>query len=712
MVSCLFSCTNDNLRLEKYSTWSHYGGSPEMIRYSSLTEIDTSNVQNLQPLWAYTSGDADTAAFSQIQCNPIIVENTVYGVNPKMKLFAISAEMGEEKWVFDPLENQMIENPGSFHNMINSRGVAHWSDGKGDNRIFFNAGSNTFCLNTKNGKPIPSFGKGGYISLNEDLGGDFSEYFVVATSPGIIYKNLFIVGTRVDESPPAAPGHIRAYDVKTGSLVWRFHTIPKPGEAGYETWEDPEAYKYTGGANAWSGFSLDEKRGVLYVPLGSASYDFYGGKRKGQNLFANCLVALDAATGNRIWHYQTVHHDVWDKDLPTPPALVTITRNGLKTDAVAQPTKSGYLFVLDRETGKPLYEVEEIQVDTDSKLVGEKLWPTQPIPKNPKPFARQNLSANDINPFVSTEEQNLLRNQLTEYRKGSPFLPPGQHSSVIFPGYDGGAEWGGPAYDPVTGIIYINSNEMAWIMTMVENDLPKIIEDPYPIAGQKLYNRHCLSCHRTDRMGAGNVPTLVGIDSKYSQEEVVGIISSGRNMMPSFNRLSEEEKNVLGYYIRNELFPERIFTSIPSKEDTIHHVPYYMDGYNKFLTEDRLPAISPPWGTMNAIDLNTGEFVWKIPFGNEPLLAEKGITGTGAENYGGPVVTAGGLVFIAASKDGYFRAFNKYSGEELWKYKLPAPGFATPAIYEINGKQFVLIACGGGKLGTRSGSKYLAFGLD
>ena len=711
VVVFLISCQDSANEKTNYRSWEHYGGSPEMIRYSSLNEVDTSNVQSLKPVWTYHSGDADTSAFSQIQCNPIVIGTTVFGINPKMKLFALNAVTGHELWVFDPLEKQMIENPGSFHNMINGRGLAYWSDNSGDNRIFFNAGSNTYCINADNGKPVLSFGINGCISLNEDLGGNYTDYFVVATSPGIVYKNLLIIGTRVGESPPAAPGHIRAYDVKSGNLVWRFHTIPKPGEFGYETWEDPSAYLHTGGANAWSGFSLDEKRGYLFVPLGSASYDFYGGKRKGQNLFANCLVALDAATGTRIWHYQTIHHDVWDKDLPTPPALVTINQNGKKIDAIAQPTKSGYLFVLDRETGKPLFPVEEIPVDTFPALSGEKLWPSQPVPVIPAPFARQTLTDEDINPYVSAREQESLRATFSNHRKGNPFLPPGLHSSVIFPGYDGGAEWGGPAYDPESGFIYINSNEMAWIMTMVENDLPKIIEDSYPVAGEKLYQAYCSSCHKKDRQGAGNVPTLVGLESKYSQQEVVGIISSGRNMMPSFNRLSDEEKNVVAYFIRNELLPEKIYRSVPNKKDTIHHVPYYMDGYNKFLTEDRLPAIGPPWGTMNAIDLNTGKYVWKIPFGDEPLLAQQGITGTGAENYGGPVVTAGGLVFIAAAKDGYFRAYNKYTGAEVWKYKLPAPGFATPAVYEVSGKQFVLIACGGGKLGTRSSDVYLAFSI-
>jgi quinoprotein glucose dehydrogenase len=682
-----------------------------MIRYSSLNEVDTSNVQTLAPIWTYNSGDTDTASYSQIQCNPLVINNVLYGVNPRMKLFALDAESGEELWVFDPLKNTMIDRPGYFHGMVNSRGLAYWSDGKGDKRIFFNAGANIVCIDAQKGTLISSFGNEGMVALHENLGKDYAQYLVIATSPGIVFQNLLIIGTRVNERPPAAPGHIRAYDVKTGEMVWRFHTIPQPGEEGYETWDDPEAYTHIGGANAWSGFSLDVERELLFVPLGSASYDFYGGKRTGQNLFANCLVALEARTGKKVWHYQTIHHDVWDKDLPTPPALVTLDHKGRKIDAVAQPTKNGYLFVLNRETGEPIYEVEEINVDSASTLPGEKLWPTQPIPTIPKPYARQSLSEEDINPYITLEEQSTLRKEFSSYRKGNPYLPPGLRTSVIFPGFDGGAEWGGPAYDPETGFIYINTNEMAWIMTMLENDLPKKIMAPYPEAGKALYSRHCSSCHRTDKAGASNVPTLIGIESKYSQQDLIGIIGSGRNMMPAFKMLSEEEKEIISYYLRNELFPDRTYTSIPTKEDTIHHVSFVMDGYRKFLTEEGLPGISPPWGTMNAIDLNTGESVWKIPFGNEPALEEKGITGTGAENYGGPVVTAGGLVFIAAAKDGYFRAYNKFIGQELWKYKLPAPGFATPAIYEIEGRQYIVIACGGGKLRTVSSDQYVAFAL-
>ena len=532
------------------------------------------------------------------------------------------------------------------------------------------------------------------------------------TSPGVIYKNLIILGTRVDEAPPSAPGHIRAYNIVTGKLQWIFHTIPQPGEFGYETWEDKDAWKHIGAANTWSGFSLDEKRGILFAPTGSAAYDFYGGKRKGSNLFANCLLALDAATGKRIWHFQFMHHDLWDKDLPTPPALITLTKDGKQIDAVAQTTKNGMVYVFERETGKPIFDIDEVPVDTVSYLVGEKVWPTQPIPQKPAPFVRQTITENDINPYLSDSVQAQLKRDLNSYRHGNMFMPPGTTPSIILPGYDGGGEWGGPAFDPQTGMLYVNANEMAWIMKMNENkiELPK--KESWLQAGERLYKQSCLVCHGADRKGTGNNPTLINIKSKYKPEEFIGLVTNGRRMMPAFKQLREEEVNALASYIL-EIKAEHSqeFKVGVTKIDTVNFMPYKMAGYNKFLSPDGYPAISPPWGTLSAINLNTGEFVWKTTLGEYEELKARGVPPTGTENYGGPVVTAGGLVFIAASSDSKFRAFNKATGKIVWEYQLPASGFATPAVYELNGKQYIVIACGGGKLRTKPGDAYVAFAL-
>ncbi len=696
-----------------YTSWSHYGGSPEMIRYSTLTQIDTNNVTQLQPAWTYATGDADTIAHSQIQCNPIMVNGVLYGVSPQMKLFAVDAATGKEQWVFNPNAPTPWDSArASFHIMVNIRGIAYWSDGKDDARLFYTAGSITYAINTKDGKPIPSFGDSGHIDLHNDLDRESRHLLVTATSPGMVYKDLLIMGTRLDEGPPAAPGHIRAYNVRTGKREWIFHTIPYPGEPGYETWEDKDAWKHVGGANAWSGFSLDEKRGLLFVPTGSAVYDFYGGKRLGANLYANSLIALDAATGKYKWHFQFMHHDLWDKDLPTPPALVTLNIDGKKVDAVAQPTKNGMVYVFERETGKPVFDIKEVPVDTVSLLAGEKPWPTQPIPTKPAPFVRQSLSPNDINPYLPDSSKQKIKAQMAGFRWGNMFTPPSQQPQLIFPGYDGGAEWGGPAFDPQTGLLYVNANEMAWILQMRENKFEAPKKETYLQAGKRLYALHCEVCHAADRKGTGNNPTLIGVNQRYSLDSFIRHVNTGRRMMPAFAHVPEEDKKAIASFVLEQVKEQnKPYVRPLTKEDSVHWMPYHMMGYTKFLSPEGLPAFTPPFGTLNAINLNTGELAWKVPLGEYDEFKKAGAAPTGTENYGGPVVTKGGLVFIAASRDGKLRAFNKYTGKLLWEYTLPAPGFATPAMYELNGKQYLVIACGGGKLGTRSSDKYVAFSL-
>ena len=694
----------------RYNDWTVTGGSKQAIRYSSLNEIDSSNVNQLKIAWEYHSGDADTAKHSQMQCNPIIVNGVMYVTSPRLRLIALDAATGNEKWVFDP---DTINKDKEFNHFIlnNNRGVTYWEDAD-DKRILYTAGFMIYAVNALNGKMITSFGNGGRIDLHEGLGRDVKELYVAATSPGIIYKDLYILGSRVDEGPAAAPGHIRAYDVRTGQLKWIFHTIPQPGEFGYDTWEDPEAWKHIGGANSWSGLSLDEQRGILFAPTGSASFDFYGGKRKGSNLFANCLLALDAATGKRIWHFQFIHHDVWDKDLPTPPALVTLNKDGKQIDAVAQPTKNGMLYLFERATGKPVYPIDEILVDDKTEMPGEKLWPTQPVPQTPKPFVRQTFTANDINPYLPDSSINKLKKDLMGYRYGNMFLPPGKHTSVVFPGYDGGAEWGGPTFDPETGYLYINANEMAWLLTLVETNSGAPKKENNLQAGQRLYRQYCMACHGPDRKGSGNNPSILETNKKYGADSLLTLINNGRRMMPAQKQLDEAEKKVIISFILDiKTQYQKRFIAPPKPVDSFRNLPYTITGYNKFLSPEGFPAIRPPWGSLTAINLNSGEAVWKTPLGEFPELKAKGIPPTGTENYGGSVVTAGGLLFIAAASDGKIRAFNKYNGKLLWEYQLPVPGFATPAMYELNGKQYLVIACGGGKLGKKSGDSYVAFSL-
>jgi quinoprotein glucose dehydrogenase len=465
IIIVIISCASK--RRTSYKTWEVYGGNKENNHYSSLTQIDTNNVAQLQVAWTHHTGDS--GVMTQMQVNAEVVNDILYGISPKLKLFAVDAATGKEKWLYDPVSDTVGDRKGPFYFQFNvCRGIAYYTDGKDDKRIFYTAGSRLYCIDAGSGKPVPSFGENGKIDLHDNLGRDVKELFVSSTTPGIIYKDLIIVGTRVAEEATAAPGYIRAYDVHTGKMRWIFHTIPQPGEEGYESWDNKEAYKHIGGVNAWAGFSMDEEKGIVFAPIGSASYDFYGGKRTGNDLFANCVLALDAATGKRVWHFQTVHHDVWDRDLPTAPVLVTLTKDGKRTDAVAQATKSGFIFLLDRNTGQPMYPINEAPVSTVSELVGEKLSPTQPVPSFPVPFVRQLLTEKDLNNIVPDSSYQDIKKKLAGYKTGNMFTPPSKEGTVIFPGFDGGAEWGGAAYDPATGILYVNANEMPWVLTMVD----------------------------------------------------------------------------------------------------------------------------------------------------------------------------------------------------------------------------------------------------
>lgn len=710
----LFSCTTK--QPDAYTGWGMVNGNSNSNKYSSLIQIDSTNVQQLQVAWTYRTGDADTGNRSQIQCNPIVVNGVLYATSPGLKLFALDAATGKEKWAFNPKDSTQNKTSTPFSAALN-RGVTYWEQGE-DKRIFYAAGAYLFCVNALTGKLITSFGKQGTVNLREGLGREVAQYELSANSPGIIYKDLLIIGARLSEGLPAAPGHIRAFDVRTGKQRWMFHTIPQPGEPGYESWDDPDAYKYIGGVNCWAGFSLDQQRGIVYAPLGSASFDFYGGNRKGANLYANCLLALDAATGKHIWHIQTIHHDLWDRDLPTPPALVTVTHNGKKTDAVAQPTKAGYIYVLDRETGAPLFPVKEIPVPTDSDLKGEQPWPTQPAPLLPEPFARQafkEFMVDDLNTLVPDSSYEDIKTRFLSYRTGNMFNPPSKKGTLIFPGFDGAAEWGGPAVDPETAIMYVNANEMPWILTMVDIDHtnPLAAGETYAQAGRQLYQQNCMSCHGTDRKGSGNFPSIINVKRKYNQQQFAQLLSTGRRMMPSFKQLQPEQvKALAAFVLEDKTLQHKKPTVTPAAPvDSNILLPYNSTGYHKFLTKEGYPAVKPPWGTLNAVDLNSGKLLWKSVLGEFPELIQKGIPPTGTENYGGPVVTKSGLIFIAATRDSKFRVFSKSTGKLLWETALPYPGFASPAVYEANGRQFVVVACGGGKLGTKSGDAYVAFGL-
>jgi len=710
IVLTWLACKNSKEETD-YSKWEKAHGNSNGNKYSSLTQIDTNNVTQLQVAWEFHTGDDDTAAHSQIQCNPIIVDGVMYCTSPMLKVFALDAATGKQKWVYSPYDT-ITENKLGHFNLNNNRGVTYWSDGKDDKRIFYAAGQYLICLDANTGKPIQSFGDSGKIDLHDGLQMEgVKDLFITETSPPSVYKNLIIAGTRVSEGMDAAPGDIRAYDAQTGKIVWQFHTIPHPGEAGYETWEDPNAYKYTGGANNWMGMTIDQQRGIAYIPIGSASMDFYGGKRKGSNLFADCMLALDAATGKEKWHFQYLHHDTWDYDPSSAPVLLTVNHDGKKIDAVAQTTKTGFVFLFNRDNGQPLFPVVETPQDTVTDLIGEKLWPTQPIPQKPAPQVRQALTQKDVNPYLSKTEYDSVVKLLGTVHTGHMFMPQSKAGTIIFPGFDGGAEYGGPAVDPETGILYSNCNQMAWILQMFDIN-PAEHTMTFKDAGPKLYRQNCMSCHGADRKGGGNnYPSIIDINKKLNKDQFISFINAGRRMMPSFQHLPELDKEAIAYYVLN-LTSEanHKYESKLSAIDSFRILPYEISGYNKFYTKSGAPGLSPPWGVLNAIDLNSGDYVWKNVFGENQFPGAP--PNTGCENYGGPVVTKGGLLFIGATKDGMFRAYNKRTGKLLWQTKLPAAAFATPATYEINGKQYVVIACGGGKLGTQSGDSYVAFALS
>lgn len=693
LISSCQSTTGDSK--EANTDWPVYLGSKGSAQYSSLDQINKRNIGNLKLAWEFRTGDLADRGNTQIQCNPLVINGILFGTSPSLKAFSLDAATGESRWVFDPHKD--FEIGGSVN-----RGLMYWDSGQ-QSRLFYSAGPYLFALDPKTGQLIAEFGEDGKIALTKGLGDWAQDRYVVSSTPGVIYKEKLILGTRVSENSDAAPGYVRAFDVITGEIEWVFHTIPKPGEFGYDTWPE-DAYLTAGGSNSWAGMSLDEATGIVYIPTGSAAFDFWGGNRKGENLFANSLIALNAENGKRIWHYQTIRHDVWDRDLPAPPNLVTIEKEGKTIPAVAQITKTGRVFIFDRVTGEPVYPIEEVETPPSS-LEGEEVWPSQPLPLVPPPFSRQVFTEQEVTD-ISAESEAYVREKIRGLKFGHAFMPPSSEGTVIFPGFDGGGEWGGAAYDEETGLLYVNANEMAWILTMVPTHGEKVS------SGKSAYYTHCGMCHGLDKTGdpSGTFPSLMGVGQRLNKTEIRRMINQGKGRMPAFQHLNPETKDALVDYLLKPEANEDLH-SIGS-ESNLSTVPYTTTGYNRFFDQEGYPAVKPPWGTLNAIDLNKGEIAWSVPLGEFPELTDRGIPKTGTENYGGPVVTAGGLVFIGASKDEYFRAFDKDTGEELWKYKLPAGGYATPAVYSVDGKQFVVIAAGGGKMGTASGDYYLAFSLE
>lgn len=664
--------------------WPVYGGASEGGHYSPLDQINKTNVKQLQVAWSY-----DTEEIGGLQTSPIEVNGVLYGISPSQKIFALDAATGSLKWKFE--SGILGTQP--------DRGLAYWSSGD-DRRIIVGVMNFVYALNADTGKPVDTFGDHGRIDLRENLGVDPKTASIVLTSPAVVYKDVFIVGGREPETLPCPPGDIRAYDARTGKLRWSFHTIPHAGEFGAETWPK-DAWQKVGSANNWTGMALDSKTGIVYVPTGSAAFDFYGGDRPGDNLFANSLIALDAETGKRIWHFQAVRHDIWDRDFPAPPVLVRVKHDGREVDAVAQTSKQAFVYLFDRATGKPLFPIEYKKYPK-SDLPGEVTADEQGLPTRPAPYARQILTE-DLLTSRTPEAHKWALDQFRTFKSAGQFVPfSTRQPTIIFPGFDGGAEWGGPAVDPETGIIYINANDTPWVAQLAENT-------SHQLNGKTIYQSQCSICHHDDLKGSPpSFPSLVGVGTRLSRDTISFTIQKGRGRMPSFPNLSSEEINaVIDYLTKGEN------KELSSSQLAPPLMRYRFMGYNKFYDPEGYPAVAPPWGTLNAINLNTGEYVWKINLGEYPELAAKGMKDTGSENYGGPVVTAGGLLFIGATNfDRKFRAYDKATGELLWETQLPFSGNATPITYEVNGRQYIAIAAGGGKdFRSKSGGVYVAFAL-
>ena len=662
--------------------WPVYLGGKGRSLYSSLRQINRDNVSQLKVAWIYETGDK-----GEYQANNLIVDGILYTPSPKRKVIALDAATGRELWKWDPADERSGKGRGR------QRGLVYWeNDTGGERRLFTGVGGYLFALDAKTGETVRDFGENGSVNLRSGL-----------NTPGVVYRDLLILGG------VGGKGAVRALDVRTGAQRWIFHLIPRPGEAGYDTWPK-DAYQTATGVMPWCGQSLDEKRGIVYIATKTAEPDFYGGRRHGKNLFANCVLALNASTGERLWHFQIVHHDLLDKDLPCPPVLLTVNQGGEKIDVVAQGTKHGRVFVFNRVTGEPLWPIEEKPVPS-SDLRGEKAWPTQPFPTRPPPLMRQRYTEADIS-NISPETRQLTLDRIVASPNFGAFPAPSLNETVMFPGFDGGMEWGGAAADP-DGIYYVNINEMPWLLQMVET---RRADGSKLIPGERDYMIYCGACHGLDKKGnlAAEFPPLIDVAQRKTRAEIEQITRQGGGRMPGYATMPEAKRTASLDYELNAEPPSasRKEAGAATSSAANGEAPAYaFGGFRRWLDNEGYPAIKPPWGTLNAVDLNTGEIKWKVTLGEYPELTARGIPPTGTENYGGPLVTASGLLFIGATADETFRVFDKETGKILWQTKLPFGGNATPSTYMINGRQYVVISAGGGKSGRPRGGSLVAFAL-
>ena len=674
----------------EYVSWRVAGGDPGTTRYSALPEITPANVGALEVAWVHRSGSP-----GNVQANPIVIGRTLYFTTGKQELVALDAATGDERWRYRA-DFDRVERPEFNH--VN-RGVAHWQSGE-EERVFFVSGNLLNAVDARTGKAVPGFGREGKVDLNEGHHRPPERMGLTSSPSPVIFGDMVIVGT----SSWAAHGNVSAYDARTGERRWLFNTVPHPGEFGYESFGDPDFWREGAGVNVWGGLSVDPENGLVFFGTGQPKFDFYRPFNAGNHLFGNSVVALDARTGKRVWHYQVVHRDLWDLDVPVAPILSEMTVDGRRVPVAIQTTKTGDTFIFHRLTGKLISRVEERPVPP-SRLYGETASPTQPFVLWPEPFAKQEVRPDDV-----TSRTPEARRWALEKLRGADlgrYAPPSERG-IIYYGLHGGGEWGGGAYDPVNQLLYVNANEIAWDIRMIDVNDPARRAKGGTHPGELVYlRRGCVACHGAERQGMENAPALRGLGARYEPLSLSALITRGRGAMPGFPSLGAQElQQLTGYLLDARAEPGAAAPQGELKPS------YTVKGYDRFLDPDGYPATAPPWGTLNALDLKTGKLRWRVPLGVYPELVAQGLPPTGTENFGGPLVTRSGLLFIGATRDERFRAFDTRTGRVLWEYKLPFGGYATPSTYEIDGRQYVVIAAtGGSKLGTPAGDAMIAFAL-